>query len=70
MAKQIGTVENSPQAILRGVNILADAVKITSVGIPTREKPHLTSTTCQVYSATIGHREGPRSIPKASPFAQ
>jgi chaperonin GroEL len=29
MAKQIVTVENSRQAILRGVNILADAVKIT-----------------------------------------
>src|SRR3989441_3522503 len=29
MAKQIVTGENSRQAILRGVNILADAVKIT-----------------------------------------
>jgi hypothetical protein len=35
--KQIVTVENSRQAILRGVNILADAVKITNVGIPTRK---------------------------------
>jgi hypothetical protein len=70
MTKQIVTVENSRQAILHGVNILADAVKITNAGIPTREKPHLTSTTCQVYSAAIGHREGPRSVPKASPFAQ
>jgi hypothetical protein len=39
MAKQIVTVENSRQAILRGVNILAGAVKITHVGIPTRENP-------------------------------
>jgi chaperonin GroEL len=31
MAKQIVTGENSRQAILRGVNILADAVKITLV---------------------------------------
>ena len=29
MAKQIVTGENSRQAILRGVNALADAVKIT-----------------------------------------
>jgi len=29
MAKQIVTGENSRQSILRGVNILADAVKIT-----------------------------------------
>jgi chaperonin GroEL (HSP60 family) len=29
MAKQIVTGENSRQAILRGVNILADAIKIT-----------------------------------------
>ena len=29
MAKQIVTGENSRQAILRGVNVLADAVKIT-----------------------------------------
>ena len=39
MAKRIVTVENPRQAILRGVDILADAVKITNVGIPTREKP-------------------------------
>jgi hypothetical protein len=31
MAKRIVTVENSCQAILRGVDILADAVKITNV---------------------------------------
>src|SRR5258708_7022914 len=31
MAKQIVTGENSRQAILRGVNILADAVKITRI---------------------------------------
>ena len=30
MAKQIVTGANSRQSILRGVNILADAVKITS----------------------------------------
>ena len=29
MAKQIVTGENSRQSILRGVNLLADAVKIT-----------------------------------------
>jgi len=40
MAKQIVTGENSRQAILRGVNILADAVKITLIsGICTSCRP-------------------------------
>ena len=79
MAKQIVTGENSRQAILRGVNILADAVKITlgpkgrnaviekKFGAPTVTKDGVTvakRSSCKTRSRTWAHRWCAKLRPK------